>query len=58
MNTFVGLLLSEFAPKECSTELSVLNSMPIITCLGKRSGKVAPKITAEGYCSTKSLYYY
>ena len=42
MNTFVGLLLREFAPKECSTKLSVLNSIPIITCSEKRSGKVAP----------------
>lgn len=58
MNTFVGLILSEFAPKECSTKFSVLDSMPIITCSGKRSGKVAPEITDKGYCSTKSLYYY
>ncbi|MEJ6791872.1 MAG: transposase [Lacinutrix sp.] len=58
MNTFVGLLLTEFTPKECSKVLSVLVSMPIITCSGKRSGKVAPEITDKGYCSTKSLYYY
>lgn len=58
MNTFVELLLSEFAPKECSDEFSVLDSMPIITCSGKRSGKVAPEITDKGYCSTKSMYYY
>lgn len=58
MNTFVGLILSEFAPKECSTKLSVLDSMPIITCSGKRSGKVAPEITDKGYSSTKSIYYY
>jgi len=32
--------------------------MPIITYSGKRSGKVAPKITDKGYCSTKSMYYY
>lgn len=55
MNTFVGLILSEFAPKQCSTKLSVLDSMPIITCSGKRSGKVAQEITDKGYCSTKSL---
>lgn len=58
MNTFVGLILREFTPKESSTKLSVLDSMPIITCSGKRSGKVAPEITDKGYCSTKSLYYY
>ncbi len=32
--------------------------MPIITCSGKRSGKVAREITDEGYCSTKGIYYY
>lgn len=32
--------------------------MPIITCSGKRKGKVAQEITAKGYCSTKSMYYY
>ncbi len=58
MNTFVELILSEFASKESSTKLSVLDSIPIITCSGKRSGKVAPEITDEGYSSTKSLYYY
>ena len=58
MNTFVGMLLTEFSPKECSTEFSVLDSMPIVTCSAKRSGKVAPEITDKGYCSTKSMYYY
>ena len=32
--------------------------MPIITCLGKRLGKVAREITDKGYCSTKGIYYY
>lgn len=32
--------------------------MPIITCSGKRSGKVAREITNKGYCSTKGMYYY
>jgi len=32
MNTFVKMLLTEFTPKLCSTKLSVLDSMPIVTC--------------------------
>ena len=32
--------------------------MPIVTCSGKRLGKVAPEITDKGYCPTKSMYYY
>jgi hypothetical protein len=39
--------------------ISLLDSMPIITSAGRnRTGKVAPEITAKGYCSTKNQYYY
>src|SRR5476651_790327 len=44
-----------FVPLECNTDVSLLDSMPIMTCSGKRSGKVAAEITDKGYCSTKSL---
>jgi hypothetical protein len=54
----ISPLLSEFIPKDCSWEVSVLDSMPIITCSGKRAGKVAPELTDKGYCSTKGMYYY
>ena len=54
----INPLLAEFMPKECSSEISLLDSMPIITCSGKRSGKVAPELTDKGYCSTKGMYYY
>lgn len=47
MNTFVGMLLTEFTPKQCLTKFSVLDSMPIVTCSGKRSGKVAPEIQTK-----------
>jgi hypothetical protein len=50
--------LSNFIPSECDTDASLLDSMPIITCSGKRKAKVALEITDKGYCSTKSLYYY
>jgi hypothetical protein len=35
-----------------------MDSMPIITCLGKRSGRVAKELTDKGFCSTKGIYYY
>jgi hypothetical protein len=54
----VSPMLAEFMPKDCSTEVSILDSMPIITCSGKRVGKVAPELTDKGYCSTKGMYYY
>jgi len=38
--------------------ISLIDSMPIITCSGKRAGKVAPELTSKGYCSTKKLHYY
>ncbi|MCH2083915.1 MAG: transposase [Saprospiraceae bacterium] len=39
-------------------DISLLDSMPIITCSGKRAGKVAPQLTDKGYCSTKKLHYF
>lgn len=57
-NRLVELLLTSTIPDDCILEQSLLDSMPIITCSGKRSGKVAPEITDKGYCSTKGLYYY
>lgn len=53
-----GLTVELFKPKECSVEFSLLDSMPIITCSGKRAGKVAQEITDKGYNSTKKLWYF
>ena len=55
---FVTSLAEEFLPSDCFSNQSLLDSMPIITCSGKRKGKVAKELTDKGYCSTKSLYYY
>jgi hypothetical protein len=51
-------LLRTHQPPDCSTYESLLDSLPVITCSGKRVGKVAPELTEKGYCSTKSMYYY
>jgi hypothetical protein len=51
-------LLSFNRPGDCCLGASLLDSLPIITCSGKRKGKVAKEITDKGYCSTKSMYYY
>jgi len=32
--------------------------MPIITCSGKRKGKIAKDLADKGYCSTKNMYYF
>ena len=54
----VEMLLADFQPEDCCLGQSLLDSMPIITCSGKRSAKVAPEIIDKGYCSTKGIYYY
>ena len=54
-----NILISSFKPEGCSDLFSIVDSMPVITSGSKnRTGKVAPEITAKGYCSTKNLYYY
>lgn len=50
--------MEDFIPESCSNKFSLLDSMPIITCSGKRQGKVANEITNKSYCSTKNLYYF
>lgn len=57
-NQLVEVLLTTSMPDDCIIDQSLLDSMPIITCSGKRSAKVAPEITDKGYCSTKNMYYY
>ena len=51
-------LFEDCLPQDCDINQSLLDSMPIITCSGKRLGKVANDMTDKGYCSTKSLYYF
>lgn len=51
-------LITAYYPEDCISDQNLLDSMPIITCSGKRNGKVAKDITDKGYCSTKSMYYY
>ncbi|RZK34012.1 MAG: IS4/IS5 family transposase [Hymenobacter sp.] len=51
-------LLQQFQPVDTSTRLSLIDSMPIQTCSGKRKGRVAKELTDKGYCSTKGKYYY
>jgi len=51
-------ILRDYQPNDCNSQQSLLDSLPIITCSGKRAGKVAPELTEKGYCSTKTIYYY
>ena len=51
-------LLQTHQPSDCFMHESLLDSLPVITCSGKRVGKVATDLTEKGYCSTKSMFYY
>lgn len=51
-------LLEQNQPEDCILDQSLLDSMPIITCSGKRRGKVARDIADKGYCPTKIGYYF
>jgi len=52
------VLLSGYCPQDCDLNTSLMDSLPIITCSGKRIPSVAKEITDKGFCSTKSMYYY
>lgn len=57
----VGLMLSEIQATEnqdIEENISLLDSMPIMLCSGKRQGKVAPELSKKSFCSTKGLYYF
>lgn len=54
----VGFLVKEQIPDSCIVEQNLLDSMPIITCSGKRSGEKSLPLADKGYCSTKAMYYY
>ena len=51
-------LICNNQPTDCIFDVSMMDSMPIITCSGKRKSKVAKEITDKGFCSTKNMYYY
>ncbi|MFK7968988.1 MAG: transposase [Bacteroidia bacterium] len=54
----VKRLLRDTPSDNVDLSMSLVDSMPIITCSGRRAGKVAPELTNKGYCSTKKLHYY
>ena len=56
---FSQRLISAFIPNDCDVGISLVDSMPVITCAGRnREAKVAREIVGKGFCSTKNQYYY
>lgn len=60
LNGLVALQLDKLQTIENQSigEISLVDSLPIIMCSGKRQGKVAPELSDKSYCSTKNLYYF
>ena len=56
----VELLIDKYRADETSTPdfIALSDSMPIITCSGKRKGKVARELCDKGYNSTKKMHFY
>jgi len=57
-SALVSRMLADTPTNEVDFNISLIDSMPIMTCSGRRAGKVAPELTAKGYCSTKKQHYY
>jgi len=52
-------LTSPFIPEGCDQGVSLVDSLPIVTCKGRnRSGKVALELADKSYCFTKNMYYH
>ncbi len=51
-------LLEQNRPPGCDQASMLVDSLPIITCSGRRHGKVARELTSKGYCGAKGTYYY
>jgi len=54
----IGMFLEDCDKKGVQVDISLIDSMPIITCSGKRQAKVARELTDKGYCATKKLHYF
>lgn len=57
----VSTLLSEIQANESQYiewGTSLLDSLPVMLCSGKRRGKVAPELSEKSFCATKGVYYF
>jgi hypothetical protein len=58
---FVAQILEDLTHLEnmdFAKDVSVLDSLPIMLCSGKRQGNVAVELSEKSYCATKGLYYW
>jgi len=51
-------LFEGYQPEGCCLDQSLLDSVPVITCSGRRTPKVATEVVDKGFCSSKGIYYH
>lgn len=54
----VNCLIADLGVSETDTAPLLADSMPIITCSGKREPKVALDLVGKSFCASKNLYYH
>lgn len=54
----VAYLLTACPIEGIDEQISLTDSLPIMTCSGKRRGKVALELCDRGYCSVKGIHYW
>lgn len=57
----VDILLSKIQLNESQKiewGTTLIDSLPIMLCSGKRRGKVAPELSEKSFCATKGVYYF
>ena len=50
--------LQSIESQDIEKEVTLIDSLPIMLCSGKRQGSVAPELSEKSYCATKGVYYY
>lgn len=50
--------LQEIDNQSIDQNVSIIDSLPIMLCSGKRQSKVAPELSEKSYCATKKVYYF
>lgn len=53
-----SMLIEKSLNNAPASTISLVDSLPIITCSARRNCKTALEVVDKGYCSTKSMYYY
>lgn len=56
--TLITLLLEKVDYQTVNMHQSLIDSLPIMLCSGKRQGKVARELSDKTFCASKGIYYW